>query len=146
MDILGKEVLERIYRHGADAYPEECCGFVFADGTVHAGTNIQSELNARNPQVYQRDSTTGYTFSVGDTLMLNKSFRSDNPVAIIYHSHPDVGAYFSREDEEKALFQGEPIYPVQYLVIDVRDSKACGAKLFQWAGTGFVCSQEFPAD
>src|SRR5690606_12982229 len=121
MDVLDKEVLEAIYRHGAETYPEECCGFVFANGTVHLGTNIQSELNARDPQRYQRDSATGYTFSVSDTLLLNKSFRSDNPVSIIYHSHPDVGAYFSREDEEKALFQGQPIYPVMYLVVDVCD-------------------------
>lgn len=143
MDFLNKENLERIYRHASHAYPEECCGFVFANGGVHEGMNIQNELNARDPDIYQRTASTGYTFSVSDTLMLNKSFRSDNPVTVIYHSHPDVGAYFSKEDEDKALFLGQPIYPVKYLVVDVREARPCGAKLFEWANDGFVCSQEF---
>lgn len=143
MDILNKNNLEKIYRHAANTYPEECCGFIFADALVHEGLNIQNELHARSPAVYRRNSNNGYTFAVADTLKLHKSFRGDNPVAIIYHSHPDVGAYFSQEDEDKALFLGQPIYPVKYLVVDVRNAKACGAKLFEWTETGFVCSQEF---
>ena len=54
---------------------------------------------------------------------MNKAFRSDNPVVVIYHSHPDVGAYFSDEDQDKALFLGEPIFPVSYLVVDVRQAR-----------------------
>jgi adenylyltransferase/sulfurtransferase len=143
MDVLCNESLQQIYSHACSAYPEECCGFVYADGSVYLGTNIQNELNRRNPELYQRSAVNGYTFSVADTLTMNKSFLDNNPVAIIYHSHPDVGAYFSREDEDKALFMGEPIHPVSYLVVDVREGKARGAKLFQWSGQGFVCCQDF---
>jgi hypothetical protein len=46
---------------------------------------------------------------------------------------------------DKALFMGQPIHPVAYLVVDVREGQAHGAKLFEWSGEKFVCSREFPA-
>jgi len=143
-DALDPQALQAIYRHAAATYPEECCGFVFADARVHLGENIQNQLNRLDPEVYRRSAANGYTFAVADTLLLNRSLRSDNPVRVIYHSHPDVGAYFSREDEDKALFMGQPIHPVAYLVVDVRAGEAQGAKLFEWNGEEFVCSREFP--
>lgn len=144
IEMLHREVIETIYRHAEATYPEECCGFIFADSNVHCGKNIQNQLNRLAPGVYQRSASSGYTLSIDDTLLLNRSLHSENPARIIYHSHPDVGAYFSREDEDKALFMGQPIYPVAYLVIDVRSGKAKGAKLFEWNAEKFVCSQEFP--
>ena len=52
----------------------------------------------------------------------------------IVHSHPDVGAYFSREDRDMALGGGqEPLWPgVRYLVISARAAGVDGAKLFTW--------------
>lgn len=144
-DVFNHQALQAIYRHAADAYPDECCGFVFADARVHCGRNIQNQLNESSPDTYRRSAANGYTFAVADTVLLNLSLQSDNPVSVIYHSHPDVGAYFSREDEGKALFGGQPIYPVSYLVVDVRAREAVGAKLFEWDGKSFVCSRDFPA-
>ena len=138
MKVLSPSALEQIYAHADRSYPEECCGFVFADGRVHLGSNIQNELHSKNPEMYSRSAANGYTFSVADTLMMNKAFRSDNPVVVIYHSHPDVGAYFSDEDQDKALFMGEPIYPVSYLVVDVRQGNTQGSKLFAWDGKRFA--------
>lgn len=143
-NVLDHQALTIIYAHAAAAYPEECCGFVFADAVVHCGDNIQNQLNALSPEVYRRSAATGYTFSVADTLLLNRSLRSNNPVRVIYHSHPDVGAYFSDEDEDKALFMGQPIHPVAYLVVDVRKGSVQGSKLFEWSGERFVCSRELP--
>jgi len=138
MKVLSPSALEQIYAHADRSYPEECCGFVFADGSVYLGSNIQNELHRKNPEMYSRSAANGYTFSVADTLMMNKAFRSDNPVVVIYHSHPDVGAYFSDEDQDKALFMGEPIYPVSYLVVDVRQGQTQGSKLFAWDGKRFA--------
>lgn len=143
-DVLDAQALQAIYRHAAATYPEECCGFVFADAYVHCGENIQNQLNRLDPDVYRRSAANGYTFAVADTLLLNRSLRSGNPVRVIYHSHPDVGAYFSREDADKALFMGQPIHPVAYLVVDVRAGEPLGAKLFEWNGATFVCSREYP--
>jgi len=135
--------LDTVYRHAERLYPEECCGFIHADGHVHQGVNIQGQLHQREPELYSRTAENGYTLSIADTVALNKSFTSSNPAHIIYHSHPDVGAYFSREDKHRALYMGEPIYPVQHLVIDVRSGRAQGAKLFAWDGHDFICLDEF---
>src|SRR5271165_4142075 len=130
MEVLTAQVLDVIYRHAGRTYPNECCGFVLANGCVREGTNIQNELHAANPATYRRTAANGYTFSVVDTVFLNNSFRTQNPVVVIYHSHPDVGAYFSHEDAGKALYGGELLYPVDYLVVDVVAGAARGAKLF----------------
>ena len=55
-------------------------------------------------------------------------------LAVIVHSHPDVGAYFSKEDREMALGGGdEPLWPgVQYLVISCRRAGVDAARLFTW--------------
>ncbi|CAB3788369.1 hypothetical protein LMG28614_02676 [Paraburkholderia ultramafica] len=143
MELLSHENLLRICNHACSTYPEECCGFVLADGTVHCGINIQSELNRRQPDIHKRTAVNGYTFSVADTLAITQSLRSNNPVAIIYHSHPDVGAYFSREDEDKALFMGKPVYPVGYLIVDIREGRALAARLFEWDRDQFACTREF---
>jgi len=144
-DVLTEPVIQQLFCHAEATYPNECCGLVFADATVHLGTNIQDQLHRNQPEVFQRTAANGYTFAVQDTLLLNQSLRSGNPARVIYHSHPDVGAYFSREDEDKALFMGHPIFPVAYLVIDVRDAQARGAKLFEWSGNGFTCTHELAA-
>jgi proteasome lid subunit RPN8/RPN11 len=143
VDALNERNLAIVYRHAERTYPKECCGFVYSDGQVHEGVNIQDELHERSPEVYQRIANNGYTFSVADTTLLNSSFRTGDPVVVVYHSHPDVGAYFSREDIDKALYEGQPIYPVHYLVIDVKAGKARGAKLFEWRNGQFATVREF---
>ena len=143
---LTDEILKILSRHAMEIYPEECCGFVLADGSVHTGTNIQGILNKSQPARYSRDATVSYVLSVADNVLLNISLTSTNPAVLIYHSHPDVGAYFSREDEDKALFAGEPIYPVGYLVIDVRKTGVHEAKLFAWHAPSFVCTKTYRID
>ncbi len=141
-EVLSPDTLKAMFKHAERCYPEECCGFVLANSTIHCGSNIQSELNRANPDRFIRDSATGYTFSFTDLKLLNNSLNSSNPVVLIYHSHPDVGAYFSDEDKDKALFLGQPAYPVGHVVIDVKNGISVGAKVFQWNGSNFITSME----
>ncbi|THF63523.1 Mov34/MPN/PAD-1 family protein [Pseudothauera rhizosphaerae] len=134
---LTTNVLSKIFTHAETEYPEECCGIIFSDGKVRTAKNIQNELHRTNPERYPRDARRGYTMSVDDILFLENSFSTRAPAVVIYHSHPDVGAYFSDEDKKKALFSGVPIYPVSYLVIDVRQGKAIEAVLFSYVGDEF---------
>jgi proteasome lid subunit RPN8/RPN11 len=42
-------------------------------------------------------------------------------LSVLYHSHVEVGAYFSETDRKSALLNGEPSYPgTIYLVLSVR--------------------------
>lgn len=143
MNLLTQRTLLAIYEHACSVYPRECCGFVLADSSVKEGVNIQDELHASDPHRYQRTAANGYTFSLADTVFLNNSLKTQNSVKVIYHSHPDVGAYFSDEDIDKALYIGQPLFPVDYLVIDVAAGIVQGAKRFAWCEGRFKCTQEF---
>lgn len=74
-----------------------------------------------------------------DLLILNDSFSSSDPSIIIYHSHPDCGAYFSEEDVANAVHKGRLVYDVDFLVVDVRKDGAKGAKLFRYISNTFEC-------
>lgn len=150
MNALGDfrpDTLIAAYAHADLCYPEECCGLILAGGRYRRATNIQNQLHAAQPEVYTRDARQGYTLSPGDLHLLRDSREEGAvPVVAIVHSHPDAGAYFSEEDERKALYCGEPIHDADYLVIDTRRGWSRGAKLFRYDGTRFACVALFGAD
>jgi adenylyltransferase/sulfurtransferase len=136
---LTPEALVAMYAHARRDYPKECCGIVYgpkgepaADNAV-ACANIQDRLHAEDPVRFDRDAKTAYNLDAPDLFKLQKSLRGDTPAKIIYHSHVDVGAYFSPTDQAAALFDGEPSYPVEYVVIDVRADGAKAAVQFAWS-------------
>ena len=137
--ILTPEALAEIYAHARREYPNECCGFVYGAKdapTAHravACVNTQNELHAMDPKTHERDATIAYNLGAADLFKLQKSLRSSEPVKIIYHSHIDVGAYFSPTDQAAAQMDGEPSYPVEYVVIDVQKDGARGAAQFCWS-------------
>ena len=122
-----------------DCYPDECCGFVRASGDVHRAANDQDRLHAEDPVRWPRPARQAYRFADRDLLILNQSMRSTDPAVTIYHSHPDVGAYFSQTDAAEALYQGRPVYDVDYLVIDIRRGQPAGAKVFRFLNGTFRC-------
>jgi proteasome lid subunit RPN8/RPN11 len=136
--IVSPEALAVMYAHARRDYPNECCGIVFgprdapaADRAV-ACANIQNELHAEDPVKHARDARTAYNLGAGDLFKLQKSLRGDTPAKIVYHSHVEVGAYFSDTDQAAAQMDGEPTYPVEYVVIDVRAGGVGGAAQFAW--------------
>jgi len=130
--------LAEMYAHARRDYPNECCGIVYgpkgaaaADRAV-ACVNTQNDLHATDPAANPRDARTAYNLGASDLFKLGKSLRGDAPAKIIYHSHVDVGAYFSDTDQAAAVMDGEPSYPVEYVVIDVRKESVGGAAQFAW--------------
>ncbi len=52
---------------------------------------------------------------------------------MLYHSHLDVGAYFSETDAAAANMGGdEPAYDLAYLVVSVRAGTVDDSRLFVW--------------
>jgi len=135
---LTAEALQAMYAHARQDYPRECCGIVFGPRASEVADearpcrNIQDDLHAEDPVTYPRDATTAYNLDASDRFALQKSLRGDRPAKIVYHSHVNVGAYFSPTDQEAAVFDGEPAYPVEYVVIDVRGDGSKGAAQFAW--------------
>jgi proteasome lid subunit RPN8/RPN11 len=136
--IMTPEALAEIYAHARRDYPRECCGLVLgprgsdAADRVRPCRNIQDQLHAEDPAQHPRDARTAYNLDAGDLFALQKSLRGDSPAKIVYHSHVEVGAYFSDTDQAAARMGDEPAYPVEYVVIDVKADGAHGAAQFAW--------------
>jgi proteasome lid subunit RPN8/RPN11 len=144
MTAIPPSVLREMAAHAQKTYPAECCGLLLAaaDGTLRfqpvanvAGTREGAGTSARTA----RD---GYVMDPKELLLaLEETERQGGALWAIVHSHPDVGAYFSLEDQRMALGGGqEPLWPgVRYLVISARGAGVDGAKLFTWdaASGGF---------
>ena len=141
-------VIDELFRHAIEGYPEEVCGLLLgppgAVDEVRRCENRQNALHAEDPGRFPRDARTAYNLGPQDLFFLDRSLRGERTVQVIYHSHVDVGAYFSAEDRAAATWGGEPLYPVDHLVIDVRKDGARGARLFRFSGGDFVEVAAFP--
>ncbi len=134
---LPLSVLAAIYEHAEREYPSECCGFVLGN-VVRPCVNVQDRLHQSDPELFPRTSRHAFALDFESTRFLIDSLDGDNPVRVIYHSHPDVGAYFSEEDSRFALRGDEPLYPcVDYLVVGVEHRSVKGARLFRYLEGGF---------
>jgi proteasome lid subunit RPN8/RPN11 len=149
--VLTRAVLERVNEEARLAYgrDEESCGFLIGpskdarrvDGVVPM-VNRANALHRLDPESYPR---TGRTYFDIDSMKfereIRKGEREGRPVKVLYHSHLDVGAYFSPTDAEVAkMGQGEPPWDLAYLVTSVRGGKVDDRKLFVWDESmrGFV--------
>lgn len=135
--------IREIYSLAIEQYPNECCGLILQQG-IRPCTNIQNQLHQADPSNYPRTATTAFTFSASDALFLSRNINSDNPVKAIYHSHPDVGAYFSHTDKANALYEGQPIYPVDHLVIDVQNGRVICSKIFRFIAAEYTLIAVLP--
>jgi proteasome lid subunit RPN8/RPN11 len=130
-------LLKSMAAHARSTYPAECCGLVLTDA-AGAPRFVPIANIAGTPEAAGSSNRTGrdgYVMEPRALLSaLDEAERSGGCLAVIVHSHPDVGAYFSKEDRAVALGGGdEPLWPgVQYLVISCRRAGVDGARLFTW--------------
>ena len=137
---ISQEILQAMYKHAQETYPSECCGFLLGEkggdniGTIRRLNNMYDEYHARDPQTYARTSKTAYLIEPIEILKVQREMRSGTAeLKAIYHSHVDVGAYFSDEDKRVATIEGLPAFPgVAYVVISARNGRSDGAALFAW--------------
>jgi proteasome lid subunit RPN8/RPN11 len=119
-------------------FPRECCGFILAGG-IRPARNVIDELHERDGAEFVRTARTGYALGVADALFLDASFDTDDPVIAMYHSHPNGRAYFSAEDEHRALIDGRPVYPsLDQVVVGVDDDGVREIRAFRFAAGRFA--------
>ncbi|MEO6954719.1 MAG: Mov34/MPN/PAD-1 family protein [Polyangia bacterium] len=116
--MLSEEALAALYAHAEAGYPEEVCGWVTDDAVIPC----ENELHAR----------AAYRFSARDTMRLDESLRSASPARVVYHSHVDANGAFSDDDRRHAAPAGALLWPVDWLVVEVRNGKAVGARCYRW--------------
>ena len=129
-------LLEEVFAHGKQSYPEEACGLISGpkertnDLTqIHPMENKMSELHAQNPKQFPRTNHNAYYIDDRALMKLKKSLKkADQQIRVIYHTHPDVGAYFSETDQNDAMWGENPRYPgVTYLVCGITQGEKDGA-------------------
>lgn len=152
-DALSGPHMASMYRAVEPAYPHEGCGFVFDTGEalqVVATKNRAQQLHEIDPERYPRGGADWFEPDMKPWL---RATREGHVPRVIFHSHPDVGAYFSQGDHDSAVVTHEGEVRernpgVDHVVVSVRDGRADGAKLFRWRGSSstFVCVATYDVD
>lgn len=154
--LLAKQgLLPAVYRSVEPAYPHEGCGFVFENepGTLEVlpTKNRAQKLHEIDPERYPRGGADWFEPDMKPWL---QSVRNGGIPRVIYHSHPDVGAYFSEGDRTSAWVEHddgtrtERNEGVHHIVVSVREGRADGARMFTWDAEkmDFVQAAEFAED
>ena len=142
---IARDVAERVDAEARAAFErdEESCGLLVGPATepllvdaIVPMENRANKLHELDPETYPR---TGRMYFDIDPLKFERAVRegegSGRPVKVLYHSHLDVGAYFSETDAQAATMGGEaPSYDLAYLVTSVRGGVVDDRKLFVWDG------------
>src|SRR5665647_35289 len=96
------EVRVRIYAHAIAAYPAECCGYLTGPAGPRDEARVDTVVACRNAQLDgdhpiapTRGAETGFVIAGAELLAFARSFDSDHPARIVYHSHTNGRAYFS---------------------------------------------------
>jgi proteasome lid subunit RPN8/RPN11 len=143
-------VLLAAIAEGERCYPVEGCGLIFtgpAGRRAVAMENVIDRYHARDPVQFPRTARTGYFMEPRQQLTAIEAAEANGErLSAVFHSHADVGAYFSAEDRAMALTdEGEPLQPgVEYLVLSVRAGRCDGIKGFRFESGGKTFERELP--
>lgn len=139
-DLFQKEILDKVVAWLEAAYPVEGCGLILEkDGQYRflECENLADKYHALDPEQFPR---TARHFYIIDPIEFIRAEDRGERVAVIVHSHADVGDYFSDEDIAAATLPGptpddpvEAAHPgVDYLVVSTREDGADHATLFRF--------------
>ncbi len=134
---LPQNILDLCFAEGIRCYPEEACGLITglkAESSTQnlellPMKNVMTLYHERDPERFPRTNLDGYLIEPLEFVKAEKQLASQKRcIKLIFHSHPDVGAYFSEQDKNDALWNEEPRYPnVDYLVCGITQAKPDGA-------------------
>jgi proteasome lid subunit RPN8/RPN11 len=118
-----REHLEEIKRHGEEAYPNECCGFLLGE-SLEGGNVLTKVYRAENER---RDSRHNRYLITPDQYRRADAFARERKLGIIgyYHSHPDHPAAPSGYDLDHSCWPAE-----SYLIVSVMNGKAVDINSF----------------
>ncbi len=141
---LTRAVIQRVERAAVDAYArdEEACGYLegplddgpFVDEAIEL-ENLANKYHQVDPESHPR---TGRTYFKINGLKFEKAIaralESGRAVKVFFHSHLDVGSYFSDEDAASMTMGGTggPTFELAYLVTAVDQGKISSHRLFIW--------------
>ena len=116
MLIIPQEILEDIFDHSIQAYPEECCGILV--GRDEGGNRVITE-SRRAKNVASERRHERYLIDEKRLVEVIKDARG-LPVDVVgfYHSHPDCPSRPSEFDVETVAWPG-----YSYLIVSVQKDR-----------------------
>lgn len=126
--VVTRAALDEVERHALACYPDEACGLMAgpADDARRVTAaipfeNLANRYHRLDPEAYPRDARRAYRMNDKKRLdAVERGEREGAPVKVLYHSHCDVGSYFSDEDKQQAIREGTLLGDVAWLVTSVR--------------------------
>jgi len=113
--------------HARAAFPAECCGYLTGPRDAH---DVDAAVACTN---IARDAERAYEIGGGELLALVRGLAGATPARAIYHSHTNGRAYFSPRDAAIAASEGQPVYPVDHVVLGVTAVGVVEAARFAWS-------------
>ncbi|HSC87032.1 MAG TPA: Mov34/MPN/PAD-1 family protein [Polyangiaceae bacterium] len=141
-----RAVLNEVERAAREAYArdEEACGYLegpldqplLVDRAVEL-ENLANKYHRIDPENHPR---TGRTYFKINGLKFEKAIsaaaEAGRAVKIFFHSHLDVGSYFSAEDAASMTMGGnEPTFQLAYLVTAIDQGVVTAHRTFVWSTT-----------
>lgn len=138
----GRELLRRIAELCEADPARETCGFVVRRAgalEVVAIPNVADRYHERDPARFPRTSRDSYLMEPRAQLRALEELEVPDAVVAVWHSHVEVGAYFSEKDRADAVIDGVQQVPgAEYLVFGVRSGRVTEAKRFRLDGAAFI--------
>ena len=99
---LPEEVGAGIKHHAVEAYPHECCGFLFGQLGDDDTRYVESYMKVDNTRTENRERR--FEISASDYQKAElKAIQENKDLLGVYHSHPDNPARPSEYDRSQAL-------------------------------------------
>jgi proteasome lid subunit RPN8/RPN11 len=136
-------LMPEIKTHLEACYPEEGCGVIFKGPQGLRALplkNVYDKYHARFPDQFPRTNKTAYRI---DELELQRAIDAaesqGEKLFCVFHSHCDVGSYFSKEDSDMAAPDGIEMRPgLQWMVVAVDGGKTSTYKVFTYNNGQFA--------
>lgn len=140
---IPQSLLERVDAEAREGYAreEESCGLLVGPSgdpllvdEIVPLKNRAAKLHALDPVAYPRLAREYFDVDpLAFSRAVERGETEGRPVKVLYHSHLDVGAYFSETDAAAATMGGlEPPYDLAYLVTSVESGLVRERSLFVW--------------
>ncbi len=139
----GPEIVARLVALCEADPAREVCGLVVRrGGALHVVpvANVADRYHAVDPARFPRTSRDSYLMDAKEQLRVHRELEAwGGEIAAVWHSHVEVGAYFSEKDRGDALVDGVQVVPgAEYLVLGVRGGRVTEVRRYRLDGGAFV--------
>jgi proteasome lid subunit RPN8/RPN11 len=139
----GPEIVARLAALCEADPGREMCGLVVRrEGALQVVpvANVADRYHAVDPARFPRTSRDSYLMDPKEQLRVHRELEAwGGEIVAVWHSHVEVGAYFSEKDRADALMDGVQAVPgAEYLVLGVRGGRVTEVKRYRLDGGAFV--------